>query len=153
MDFTPIEWEAHEYTHIEKSVDWFWAVGLIAVTLAIIAIILNNILFAVLIVIGTGALLLFSVRRPRIIDFAITKRGIQIDGQLFPYSTLESFWVEDRLFNDKLLIKSQKPMMPLLTLPIDGFDPDEMRETMSQFLPEEEHEDSFSHHMMEWLGF
>ena len=44
-----IEWDAHEYEHKERNRDWFWAVGIISVSLAVVAVIFGNIIFAILI--------------------------------------------------------------------------------------------------------
>ncbi|MEX0934825.1 MAG: hypothetical protein WDZ70_00675 [Candidatus Paceibacterota bacterium] len=147
------EWQAHEYEHSEKTTDWFWVVGLIAATLAVIAILMQNLLFALLIIIATIALLLLAVRKPRVIRFEINEKGVVVDELLYPFSTLESFWVEDRFFKDKLIIKSQKPLMPLLIIPLEGVGPEETRQIMLQFLPEEEQEEPLSHSLMERLGF
>lgn len=153
MTNTPLEWEAHEYVHTDKSTDWYWSVGLIAITLAVIAILMHNLLFAVVIIVATAALLMLSVRKPRLIKFEINSRGVVIDDLLYPYSTLDSFWVEDKFFVDKLILKSQKPLMPLIVIPFTDINPEEMRDTMLQYLHEEEHEEPLSHSLMERLGF
>ena len=40
-----IEWDAHEYEHKERSADWFWAVGIISVSMAVAAIIFGIFFF------------------------------------------------------------------------------------------------------------
>lgn len=148
-----LAWEAHEYIHTEKTADWYWSVGLIAVVLAVIAILMHNLLFALLIIVSTTALLLLAIRRPRLIQIEINTRGILEDELLYPFSSLESFWVEDRMFADKLIIKSQKPLMPLIVIPLEEVGPEEVREIIVQYLPEEEQREPLSHSLMERLGF
>jgi len=51
-----IEWDAHEYEHRERSPDWFWAVGIISVSVAVAAVIFGNIIFGILVIIAAFTL-------------------------------------------------------------------------------------------------
>ena len=42
-----LEWDVVETPATKKSVDWFWAVGIILLSLAVIAIVFGNPLFGV----------------------------------------------------------------------------------------------------------
>lgn len=153
MEQAPLKWKAREYIHSEKTTDWFWSVGLIALVLIIIAILMENILFALVIIIATIALTLLAVRKPEVIEIEVTQRGIRVDSVLYPYASLDSFWVEDRFFEDKLILKSNKPLTPLIILPVENIDPHILQDFLLNYLPEEEHEEPFSQKFMEWLGF
>lgn len=152
-EVTPLSWEAHEYEYYEKTTDWYWSVGIIAVALAVVAVLMSNILFAVLVVVGAGTLILLARREPDVVEFELNSRGIVVGSTLYPYSTLDSFWVEDRFINDRLLVKSSKAVMPLIIIPIRDVHPAEVRNFLSVFLEEEEHEEPFSQKLMERLGF
>jgi hypothetical protein len=54
MEPTPrsITWEAPEHHHVEKGNDWFFALAIIIVALVIVAILFNDVLFALLIGLG-----------------------------------------------------------------------------------------------------
>lgn len=152
----PINWQALEYHHEPKSPDWFWAVGIIALCTAIISIIYGNILFAILVIVATFSLFMYAVRQPEFIEFELNRKGIVIEKKLYPYSTLQSFWVEE--FNNihphpKLLVKSQKIAMPLIVIPIAGIHPDDVRDFLRLYLPEEEQFEPLSQKLMEYLGF
>ena len=153
MDKTPIHWQAFEYMHREKSSDWFWAVGIISAAGAATAVIFNDILFAVLIVVGTFALCLYAARRPVRVNFEINEKGIIVEKTQYPYTSLESFWVEENIGTPKVLIKSNKVMMPFIILPIEEAGADHIREYLSEHLPQEEHNEPLLHHVMEYLGF
>ncbi|MEK7579178.1 MAG: hypothetical protein AAB460_01425 [Patescibacteria group bacterium] len=149
----PLIWSALEYEHRERSNDWFWAVGVIALGGAILAIIFGNVLFGVLIIIGALTLVLYVLRHPRHVSFEINTRGVVVDGVLFPYQTLESFWIHEHRIPNKLIVKSQKVFMPYITLPLEGVPASDVRERLLDHISEEEVKESLSEHIMEILGF
>ena len=153
MDKQPIRWQAFEYSHREKSSDWFWAVGIIAVASAATAIIFNNILFALLILVGVFTVCLYAARKPLRVNFEINEKGILVGKVEYPYSSLESFWVEENIGAPKLLVKSNKVIMPFIVLPIEEVEPVNVREYLSAYLREEEHQEPLLQHLLEYLGF
>jgi hypothetical protein len=150
MEQELLSWEAPEYEHRQHGTDWFWTVGVIGVGICITAIIVGNVLFGILIILGTIALLLQAIKHPRQISFGINRKGIRIGTTLYPYATLDVFWVTD---TNILLIRSQKSLMPLLIIPIEGISREEVRDTLLEFLHEEELREPISHRIMESLGF
>lgn len=155
-EYIPIQWRAHEYEHKEKSADWFWVLAIVAITGVITAIILKNILFAILIIVGTLTLALYAIRKPNLTHFEINNRGIRIDNSLHPYISLDSFWVidteEERV--STLIIKSSKTLMPYIIIPLDNsVSSFEIRECLLTYLDEEEYEEPLSYKFMDYLGF
>lgn len=150
---SPLHWEAYEYEPRDKSSDWFWAVGILTVAIAITSIIFNNILFAIVILIGGFSLTIYTARKPDIIEVTIDDRGIQLDKYFYPYRTMESFWVENEEGSPKILLKSQKLIMPYVVIPIEEFQPETVREYLREHLPEVFHSESQIHKLIEYLGF
>lgn len=150
----PLTWQAYEYVHREKSNDWFWALGIIAVGGAIAAIFLHNLLFALLILVAGVALGLFAAREPDLVTFAITRRGVRINEDLYSYQNLDGFWIEDisEAHVPKLLLKSKKILMPMLVIPIEKVEPEDVYAALLYFLPEEELHEPFAHKIMEFVG-
>jgi hypothetical protein len=149
---TPITWEVHEYEFQEKSPDWFWALGIITLALAIVALLFSNVLFAFLIVIGALALGFFARREPELLRIEVTERGIRVNALLYPFSTLESFGIDEE-DAPKLVLKSQKPLMPYIILPLDGEQVHTVHSFLISHLPEEDHAEPASHKLMNALGF
>ncbi len=149
-----ISWQALEYKQKEKTVDWYWAVGIISLAIIIIAVYTHNILFAVLVLISTAILLSFSINKPKVIDVSINQKGISMGRDMYPFATLESFWVESMPGGDeKILLKSSKVLMPLITIPLEEHHHLDVREFLLQYLKEEEMHEPFSNKLMEKLGF
>ena len=103
-----IEWQAPEYTHKEKDSEWYWSVGILTLAGVVSACMFSNLLLAVLVFLIGFTMALFGARRPNEITFGISGRGVRADNTLYPFQTLQSFWVLEKEHEDLLLLKSQK---------------------------------------------
>jgi len=149
-----ITWEAPEHHHIEKGTDWFWALGIVAIAGAIAAFVLGNILFGVVILLGASTMTLFALREPKVIPFAVTTRGIRISETVYPYTTLETYYIdEDNEQGPQLLVKSRRIFVPLLILPLPEEHVDDIDDLVGSRLSEEMLEEPFSHKLLEFFGF
>jgi len=148
-----ITWQAPEFNYTPKGPDWYWTVGIIALTLIVIAILSGNLLFAFVLLVGSTALSYQASRKPGLAEFAVNNHGVRVNETLYPYSDVESFWVEDNPHEQKLILQSQKLLMPYIIIPIVDVDPQELRHYLLQFIPEEHHKEPLSQKIMEYLGF
>lgn len=148
-----IQWETRERAHRKRSPDWYWAVAIIALSIIITSIILDNLLFALFILISAVTLFLGSRREPPLLSIRLTERGIREGRVAYPWSTLESFWVEEDYGEPKLIVKSHAMLSPYLIMPLAETDPERVREFLRQYLPEEEHHEPLSRKIMGFLGF
>jgi hypothetical protein len=151
-----IIWEAVDHIKVEKSNDWYWIVGIVGIGATVLAIYFNNILFALLILIGIFSIFIQSHAEPKIERFEINRKGVAIGETLYPFSTLESFWVidEDGWDRDRILIKSKKIFMQLIVLPLGpDIQPDEIRDYLLEYLDEEHMEEGFFDKLSILMGF
>jgi len=149
-----ISWETAEYAHRPKSSDWFWALGIIAVAGAAAAVLANNLLFAVLIIIAALTLTLFAARVPDTFSISLTQRGIIVGNRRYPYSAFESFWVSFETEPPRLLLLSKKIILPQLTIPIENVSPDDVRMHLTHYIEEKEQEvNSAPERIADYLGF
>ena len=153
MENISLKWQAPEYIHYKRSNDWFWAVGIITICIAILAFIFGNALFGVLIILSAGILIFYVLRVPEDIMYEINNRGIMINKDLHPYLTIESFWIETRTGDPKIILKSKKALMPYIIIPIHDDSVDTVASVLSQILDEKEMQEPSSHKVMEYLGF
>ena len=152
MHMQPLTWSALEYEHRDRSNDWYWSLGIVGLGGAILAILLGNVLFALFIVIGSATLALHALRHPHMVTFQINDRGIVVDGSLFPYQTLESYDIHEHLHSARLIVKSQKLVMPYLTIPLEDVTADQIRVALAGKIPEVEVPPSLSEKLMEVFG-
>lgn len=149
-----VTWEAPEHHHFEKTSDWFWVLWIIAICAALAVFFFGNFLFAVLIVVAAGTMTLVANKPPKIIPFMVGTRGVRVGDSLYPYSTLESYFIdEDNPLGSQLLIKSRKLYMPLIIMPIPEEYIHDIEDLLVARLPEEELEEPLGHKILEALGF
>jgi hypothetical protein len=149
-----VEWDAHVYEHKERSSDWFWAVGIIIASLAIVAIVFGNIIFGILIIVSAFALSLFINRPPEIIHMVIDENGVTRANIRYPYDTLHSFWVDEIHPHKKILLRSKKMFMPLIIVPLgNDANPEKLQELLLKKLPEQYYSLPFVEKILEYLGF
>lgn len=151
-----ISWEAHDHIKQEKTADWFWAVGIIAVGAIILAIYFNNLLFALLIALAVFTLFIQKHTPPQMIGFELNQRGIVVRDVLYPYTTLESFNVvdEDGFDRDRIIFKSKKVFMPLIVVPVEkAVELETARMFLIEHLKEEDIQEPTFQKIMDRLGF
>ncbi len=148
-----IEWDAPEYEHKERSQDWFWAVGIISLSIVLASIIFGNFILGILIIVSVFALAIFINRPPENVHVIVDERGITRDKVHYPYSTLESYWLDSDHPHAKIILHSQKLFMPLIIIPTGDMDAERLDTTLAQFLPERYHSLPFVEKVIEALGF
>ncbi|HYC83260.1 MAG TPA: hypothetical protein VEB60_01790 [Candidatus Paceibacterota bacterium] len=150
---SPIEWEAYEYDHFERSSDWFWAIGVIAFFGIIIALLFKNFLFAIIIFLSAYLIVTIARREPELVEFSIDDRGIRAKHELYPYQHILSFWVHEEPLRNKLMIKSDRFFLPYIIIPLGEANPGRIRDHLAKILPEVKHEESLIDLVSEHLGF
>jgi len=149
-----IEWDAHEYEHKERSQDWFWAVGIVSVAIAVATVIFGNVIFGIFILTAVFALALFINRPPETVHVIVDERGVTRGKMHYPYSTLTSFWIDVEHSHPKILLSSEKIFMPLIIIPLDtDKDLDHLHDSLSLFLPERYHSLPLVEKILEFIGF
>ncbi len=114
-----ISWEVLTHVHRERTNDWYWALGLIAVVAAGLSIWLGNLLFGVLILLCAGSIGALAMRGPREHSVEIDPRGVSVDGTLYPYHSLKSFWVDANPEYPRLFLTTGGIITPHMALPLD----------------------------------
>ena len=117
--------------------------------------ILNNVLLAVLIILGAFSLSMYASRQPHEHDIEIGNAGVTVGKYRFSYSNLVSFWIE-HYEHPRLLIKTNRLIMPHIIIPIDTLDAsekDEIREFLKTKIAEEEQTEPLLEQIMEYIGF
>lgn len=149
-----ISWEAPQHHHVEKGNDWFIALFIIVIALVTAAIIFDNVLFALLLGLAGGALAISAARRPAIVPYSVTVRGIKVEDELFPFAALKSFHLdEEDPRGPQLLVKTVRKTTPLLVLPIPRDHVDDIEGILKEKLPEEEIHEPLGLKILELFGF
>src|SRR3989338_6524832 len=108
-----ISWSVNTHEHTEHSTDWYWGLGLLALAGAGLSLFFGNLLFAVIIVMSAGSMGVLAARGPREHTVRIGGRGISLDGTLYRWSSIDSFWIEER-GDPRLLVSTKSVLHPQL---------------------------------------
>lgn len=148
-----ISWTVITHVHREHSVDWYWSVGIIAVVAAGVSIWLGNLLFALIILVGVGSLGALFMRGPREHAVRVDNRGVSIDGTLYPYRSIQSFWVERNPEYPRLYLTTHAVVSPHIMLPLDnGAQAEQVRSYLKRLVNEVEQEPHFGEHLANMFG-
>ncbi len=157
-----IEWETLEFHHEPKSADWYWALGIIFVTAAILAFIFNNLIFGIFLLVSGLALGIHARLIPEVKYYAITTKGVVVGDNMYPYEILNCFWIENLRHVEHLhpsikshiLFKSTKMTSHIISIPIHAdADIEEARSHLLNYLPEKKIIEPLHYKIMERLGF
>lgn len=154
-----ITWTAPEHEHREHSADWYWAISIISISLAIAFVIAHNALLAVIIILGMGSLLYHAKNSSQMIECELSKKGVRRGSTLYPWESLETFWVLDghdgskEIHDPKLLITSKKTLMPHIVIPLEKSSYQEVHQAMSHMLHEEYQAEPLPDRLMRKIGF
>lgn len=149
----PLRWSAYEHEHLERGSDWFWALGIIAVSAALTSILLGNVLFAVLIVVAAATIGLIANHPPQLHEFELTEAGIRTGVTMHPYENIISFWVDEEPQEPVLLVDTIAFMAPNLVIPLGETKPDAVREFLREYAEEVPMKEPLAHKVMEFFGF
>jgi hypothetical protein len=90
----PVRWQAHEYIHHEKGPGWFVGFTIVVIVLIAAAIFfIQSVTFAILIPVMAAALIVYSHRPPRVIDYTLSRQGLHINDRLYSFAEFKSFGV------------------------------------------------------------
>lgn len=152
-DEDKIIWFAPEFVYRDKSTDWYWIMGIGIVTLVVIAFLLQSILFGLFSLVAGGAVMLYGSKKPDTATFEVNERGVQTKDMLYPYPTLDFFWIDEEGEATLLIIEAKKTTAQHIILPVQGVSSNELRDFLLDHLREEHIERPWSEQLMERLGF
>ncbi len=146
-----IYWEYYEYEFQEKTADWFWIFGTIALLLIIIALILKNFLLALIILLSAFILGTYAKRPPSLITYGLGRHGIKHGSDTFRYETIKSFWINKQ--SNHLIIESTRMIKPHISIPLGETDPELIRKKLLPIIKEQEYRGSISDFISDFFGF
>lgn len=149
-----IEWQAPEYTFHPKNKNWYSGVLLVAVILSLLSLFTKNFLLVILIIVASFAVMMYGARQPDVVKFAVTHRGVRFHTQIFPYDYLKSFWILEANNQRKLILVSERLVLPHVVIPIaEQVNTESLRQYLLPFLPEVRTEESLADVLSDYFGF
>ncbi len=151
-----MNWESREFIQYDRNPAWILVVYILASLTLVYAIWTMNFLFAVLVVLFTIIIVIYTQRKPNILKVALMKKGFKINNILYTYEDdIENFWI---LYNPPdlkvLNFKRRQSLLPSLVIQLEDQNPLKIREILLKFLPEDLSQDeSTIDRMSRKIGF
>lgn len=149
------EWSVAEYDQHDRNLAWYIFMLVIGLLLVGYALFTGNFLFALIVILAAIILFLQSQQHPAVIPFRIAEYGLIINTRFYPYSELKDFYViYDPPEVKTLFIETKSNLRPRIRVPLMDMDPNDIRFTMREFLPEDvkKEEEPFSDMMArKWM--
>lgn len=138
-DLNPISWSASEFVEHQKDKSWFVGfAGLTVLIVAVIYLITQELITAVVILITAGLFAVSARRKPQTLEYLMDQSGITIGGKFYAYETFKSFSV----FDDEAFSSIQLTSLKRFAIPVSLYYPPEEEEKiiamLGNFLPHEE---------------
>lgn len=149
----PIRWRAYEHEHIERTNDWYWALGIFAISTALISILFGNVLFGLLILVAAFTLGTMAKSPPPLVEFELSDRGIRTGDTMHRYEEILAFWVEEHDTDQPtLLVDTTKWMSPNLVIPLTDVSPQLVRAYLLERAEETPMKEPVWHKILEFFG-
>jgi len=132
-----LRWQVDEYPRHQHSFRWYLLNAVLALALIIYAIFSANFLFAVIILMIVVIVIVSDMKEPERVEVAITNTGLAVGEKYFEYKNIKDFSVVYEPPKVKwLYVDFQSPWQPMLAIPLEKTDPNELRETLLHYLKE-----------------
>lgn len=133
-----ISWEAEEYVVRQKN-SW-WYVGLVAVTLLLVglAVLIQAWTFIAVIVLSAVALVVYSLRPPRILQYSLTNEGLTEGDHIYVYDDFRAFGILQEEGHFAIILIPRKRFSPRMTVYFPEARGEEIVDAFGARLPMEE---------------
>ncbi len=105
--------------HKERSVDWFWAIGIITLLGAVAAFFFDNTIFAIFILLGGGLLFYSNLNKSDDTVVHITEKEITVNSLSYKTKNMKGFAItKSNREEDMLIVRTDRFFLPVLVLHI-----------------------------------
>lgn len=114
----PVSWTAHEYIHLEKGGMWYVLFVLVALGLiAVDVFLLRSYTFSALVVVMSIALIIYSRRPPRNLQYTLSlKQGLYVGEKLYSFNDFKEFGIIKDGDNHSIMLIPAKRFAPGLSV-------------------------------------
>ncbi len=151
-----VEWRAPEFEYHERTILWYAGLATIAAALLALSLWQENFLFAVVIILATALIVIWSKKAAPIHTITITERVISVDDlRIYPLNELRAFNIEEDGQGNgdwgRILLQSNHHFRPIIKLLIPQAKIEQARQILEKKLPQFAYEPSLTDEVMRWL--
>lgn len=133
-----ISWQAQEYVQTEKNIGWYVGLIVVGVLLVLLSVLLKAWTFTALIVISVMALIVYTVRPPRMIKYKLDEKGLTEGDRLYEYDKFKAFGISIEGEHCSVILTPRKRFSPRLTMYFPQENGEEIVNTLGARLPMED---------------
>lgn len=150
----PVKWTASEYIAHQKGLVWFALLGLaLFVLIGAVFLFTRDILASILVGVAGLTFGVFAARPPRVLDYSVDDRGIQIGQKFYPYHDFKSFAIVDEGPVPSVMLVPLKRFMPPITVYYAPTEEDAILNVLANYLPHEEKQPDAVDRLMSKIRF
>lgn len=151
---TQISWTASEFIAYQKNKSWYIlaVTGVILMAGLIFLVTKDTISTAVTLALGV-LFIVFASRKPRVLNYEISDKGIRIGDKLHVFRTMKSFAVIEEGTIRSIDILPMQRFMPAISMYYDPKDEDVIISSLGKFLPQENREQPLIDKLMHKIRF
>jgi hypothetical protein len=137
VDKPVFTWESPEFVRYKKDNKWMAYLIIIAIVLCVVLGFMQQWSGIALVVVAAIVFITLSGAHPKSITSAVYAEGLVIDGKVYNYEQIKSFWIS---YGDLPKIRCQLTgrFGGIVTMPLGEEDPEQIRLFLAKHLPEEE---------------
>ena len=141
-----ISWHAREFVYYEKGFMWYAIVTIGAVLALIYSVWVKEPLMFVTLLISYFLWVFYARRQPQQTLITLSGKGVTIGRDVYPFSNLRMFWILYEPPTVKTLnFETTNYLNHDISIQLENQDPNEIRELLLQYLPEDPHREEAYH--------
>jgi len=140
-----VSWQAKKFENFERHPWWGISLFIILIILLTYSLLTDNFLLSIILILSGIIVYLFEKKDPETYHFAICETGIIAHDRFYEFLDIENFWIfyePGQLGRKELSIKTTRHFMPYIHLPLGNQDPNEVRNSLLTYIPEEIHKET-----------
>ena len=135
-----LSWEVDEFPDHERSRTWYLTTGVLGVAMIVYAIATANFLFAVIILMIGVITLLSTFLPPERVPVIVTNTGVVVSDMYYDFDAITDFSIAyDPPHVKYLYLEFASPLHPLVAIPLEDQDPNEIRDLLLPYTVENLH--------------
>lgn len=128
-------WQASEFVFHEKPAMWYVVLFCLALALGAGLLLLQQWFGAAVVAVMTLAILVWSKKAPRVLDYRLDDHGITIHDKPYPYAQFKSFSIHHELAWISIDLEPAKRLVPRLSLICETNDENVIESILANHLP------------------
>lgn len=133
-----LKWTFKEPKPGDHTKKWWLMAGFLALAAVIYAVIRQNFLFALIIIMGSIIFVSETRREPQRLVCQITSTGLYLGKKFWRWNELSNFWIAYRPPEiNRLYVVPKNLAEPRLTIPLGNNNPLHVREALLKYIPED----------------